>query len=111
MGLYTSGSQWHGSTGVIHSLCPTCLSSCSPVNAHTAKHDQPCCSCLHACAYVQRVCLCGCCVPFRFPQVSAADKGTETDTNQNQQLCYHVLGQPQSQDVVVLADPDHPVSA
>lgn len=51
-----------------------------------------------------------CCLAVRFPQVSAADKGTETDTNQNQQLCYHVLGQPQSQDVVVLADPDHPVS-
>lgn len=46
----------------------------------------------------------------RFPKVSAADKGTETDTNQNQQLCYHVVGQPQSQDVVVLADPEHPVS-
>ncbi len=24
-----------------------------------------------------------------------------------QQLCYHVLGTPQSQDVTVLADPDH----
>jgi hypothetical protein len=43
----------------------------------------------------------------RFPKVDASDKGTETDTNQNQQLCYHVLGQPQSQDVVVLADPQH----
>ncbi len=46
----------------------------------------------------------------RFPKVSASDKGTETDMNKNQQLCYHVLGQPQSQDVVVLADPEHPVS-
>lgn len=43
--------------------------------------------------------------------MSASDLGTETDTNQNQQLCYHVLGQPQSQDVVVLADPQHPVSS
>jgi hypothetical protein len=41
--------------------------------------------------------------------VSASDLGTETDTNQNQQLCYHVLGQPQSKDVVVLADPEHPL--
>jgi hypothetical protein len=46
----------------------------------------------------------------RFPKVSATDLGTETDTTENQQLVYHVLGQPQSQDVVVLADPDHPVS-
>lgn len=45
----------------------------------------------------------------RFPKVSASDLGTETDTNQNQQLCYHVLGQPQSTDVVVLADPEHPL--
>lgn len=41
--------------------------------------------------------------------MSASDLGTETDTNQNQQLCYHVLGQPQSTDVVVLADPEHPL--
>ena len=46
----------------------------------------------------------------RFPEVAASDLGTETDTNQNQQLCYHVLGTPQSADVVVLADPQHPVS-
>jgi hypothetical protein len=31
------------------------------------------------------------------------------DTNQNQLLCYHVLGNPQSEDVTVLADPDHPL--
>lgn len=48
-------------------------------------------------------------VLHRYPEVKAADLGTETDTNQNQQLCYHVVGQPQSQDVVVLADPQHPL--
>jgi prolyl oligopeptidase len=31
------------------------------------------------------------------------------DTNQNQLLCYHVVGTPQSQDVTVLADPRHPL--
>eukprot|EP00879_Flechtneria_rotunda_P018448 GHRR01019352.1.p1 GENE.GHRR01019352.1~~GHRR01019352.1.p1 ORF type:complete len:520 (+),score=168.42 GHRR01019352.1:95-1654(+) len=46
----------------------------------------------------------------RFPDPKkAADLGTETDTNQNQLLCYHVVGQPQSTDVVVLADPNHPL--
>lgn len=45
----------------------------------------------------------------KFPKVSASDLGTETDTNQNQQLCYHVLGQPQAKDVVVLADPEQPL--
>jgi hypothetical protein len=54
-------------------------------------------------------CVVVCWCAGRFPKVDASDKGTETDTNQNQQLCYHVLGQPQSQDVVVLADPEHPL--
>lgn len=35
--------------------------------------------------------------------------GTETDSNTDQLLCYHVLGTPQEQDTVVLADPDHPL--
>jgi prolyl oligopeptidase len=47
--------------------------------------------------------------PRRYPEAKAADLGTETDTNQNQQLCYHVMGTPQSQDVVVYSDPEHPL--
>lgn len=37
-----------------------------------------------------------------------ADQGTETNKNENQQLRYHVLGQPQEQDVTVLAIPEQP---
>lgn len=45
----------------------------------------------------------------RFPDPKDdKDLGTETDINTDQQLCYHVLGTPQSSDVVVFAMPDHP---
>ncbi|KAL3130653.1 hypothetical protein ABBQ38_008044 [Trebouxia sp. C0009 RCD-2024] len=44
----------------------------------------------------------------KFPEPKKGDLGTETDINLNQQLCYHVLGQPQSKDAVVWACPDHP---
>lgn len=44
----------------------------------------------------------------KFPEPKKGDLGTETDINLNQQLCYHVLGQPQSRDAVVWACPDHP---
>uniref|UniRef100_A0A7R9W150 Prolyl endopeptidase n=1 Tax=Chlamydomonas euryale TaxID=1486919 RepID=A0A7R9W150_9CHLO len=45
----------------------------------------------------------------RFPDPKNRDDlGTETDTNTNQLLCYHVLGAPQSEDAVVYAMPDHP---
>eukprot|EP00882_Tetradesmus_deserticola_P019405 GHRQ01020886.1.p1 GENE.GHRQ01020886.1~~GHRQ01020886.1.p1 ORF type:complete len:455 (+),score=131.29 GHRQ01020886.1:102-1466(+) len=46
---------------------------------------------------------------FAEPKSSPDSLGTETDTNQNQLLCYHVLGTPQSQDATVLADPGHPL--
>ena len=36
------------------------------------------------------------------------DAGTETGKNENQQLRYHVLGRPQSEDPTVLAVPDEP---
>lgn len=35
-------------------------------------------------------------------------KGTETTTNLNQKLYYHVLGTKQSEDVLVAEFPDHP---
>ncbi len=44
----------------------------------------------------------------KFPEPKKGDLGTETDINLNQQLCYHVLGQPQSKDAIVWACPDHP---
>lgn len=44
----------------------------------------------------------------RYAEPKTADKGTETDINLGQQLCYHVLGTPQSQDVTILADPQNP---
>lgn len=44
----------------------------------------------------------------KFPEPKKGDLGTETDINLNQQLCYHVVGQPQSRDAVVWACPDHP---
>ena len=37
-----------------------------------------------------------------------ADAGTETGANLGQQLAFHVLGTPQSADVTVWADPQHP---
>lgn len=43
------------------------------------------------------------------PKSSPDSLGTETDTNQNQLLCYHVLGTPQADDATVLADPEHPL--
>lgn len=45
----------------------------------------------------------------RYPMPEGvSDLGTETDTSENQQLCYHVLGQPQSSDAVVWAMPELP---
>jgi prolyl oligopeptidase len=38
----------------------------------------------------------------------AADLGTETESATDQQLCYHVLGTPQSSDRVVWAMPETP---
>eukprot|EP00891_Asterochloris_glomerata_P009877 jgi/Astpho2/9877/fgenesh1_pm.00152_%23_2_t len=38
----------------------------------------------------------------------AGDLGTETDINENVMLVYHRVGTPQSEDVVVLAEPEHP---
>eukprot|EP00898_Chlorokybus_atmophyticus_P008743 jgi/Chlat1/8870/Chrsp92S09259 len=47
----------------------------------------------------------------RFPEPSggeAVDAGTETDTNVNQELWYHLLGTPQSEDVLCYRIPEHP---
>ena len=44
---------------------------------------------------------------YKEPEKSA-DLGTETEAATDQQLCYHVLGRPQSEDVVVWAMPDNP---
>lgn len=47
----------------------------------------------------------------RYPEPTSnpnLEKGTETDRSHDQQLLYHVLGQPQDQDVVVFAMPEHP---
>jgi len=44
----------------------------------------------------------------RYKANAGADLGTETDTNTDQMLCYHTLGQPQSEDVLILQLPDHP---
>lgn len=44
----------------------------------------------------------------KYPEPKKGELGTETDINLNQQLCYHVVGQPQRQDAVILACPDHP---
>ncbi|KAI8465889.1 MAG: prolyl oligopeptidase [Monoraphidium minutum] len=44
---------------------------------------------------------------YREPE-KAADLGTETESATDQQLVYHVLGTPQSEDVVIWAMPDHP---
>ncbi|GMH44889.1 hypothetical protein BSKO_12846 [Bryopsis sp. KO-2023] len=45
----------------------------------------------------------------RFPEPkSTTELGTETDAARNQQLCYHVLETPQSEDKVVFAMPEDP---
>ncbi|TPX57531.1 hypothetical protein PhCBS80983_g03787 [Powellomyces hirtus] len=47
----------------------------------------------------------------RFPKPASKtdDKGTETDANKDAELCYHKLGTPQGQDVVIYKpdDPNH----
>ena len=45
---------------------------------------------------------------YKAPESGAADLGTETDSATDQQLCYHVLGTPQSEDAVVWAMPGNP---
>ncbi|XP_056684665.1 uncharacterized protein [Spinacia oleracea] len=37
-----------------------------------------------------------------------SDAGTETNSNLNQELCYHVLGTDQSEDIVCWRDPENP---
>lgn len=45
----------------------------------------------------------------RYPKPKeGVDLGTETDSNTNQMLCFHLLGTPQEEDPVVLALPEHP---
>ncbi|KPI89376.1 putative prolyl oligopeptidase [Leptomonas seymouri] len=45
----------------------------------------------------------------RFPELAeGADQGAETDSAQNQCVCFHKVGTPQSEDVVVLRVPEHP---
>ncbi|GFR49589.1 hypothetical protein Agub_g11655, partial [Astrephomene gubernaculifera] len=46
----------------------------------------------------------------RYPDPASrpSSLGTETDISTHQQLCYHVVGTPQSSDPVIWAMPDHP---
>ena len=44
----------------------------------------------------------------RYLKGAGEQVGTATETNQNQKLYYHRLGTPQSEDVLVWEDPDHP---
>ncbi|KAK7202313.1 serine peptidase clan SC, family S9A [Novymonas esmeraldas] len=45
----------------------------------------------------------------RYPELSGdVDKGAETDSAQNQYVCFHRIGTPQSEDVVILQLPEHP---
>ena len=45
---------------------------------------------------------------YEKPRERNGELGTETDANFNQQLFYHVVGTSQSEDVFLLAEPDHP---
>ena len=45
---------------------------------------------------------------LRYEPPATSDAGTETGANLGQQLAYHLLGTPQSDDVTVWADPQHP---
>ena len=42
------------------------------------------------------------------PPSKTGELGTETDTNVDQQLWYHVVGMPQADDKFVYAVPEHP---
>lgn len=44
----------------------------------------------------------------RYAPPATAELGTETDTNKDQQLWYHLVGAPQSADKWVYAVPEHP---
>jgi hypothetical protein len=42
------------------------------------------------------------------PPTKSAELGTETDTNVDQQLWFHVVGTPQADDKFIYAVPEHP---
>ncbi|CAG9584240.1 putative prolyl oligopeptidase [Leishmania major strain Friedlin] len=45
----------------------------------------------------------------RYPELSEdADKGAETDSAQNQYVCFHKVGTAQSEDLLILQVPEHP---
>ncbi|XP_012274622.1 prolyl endopeptidase isoform X2 [Orussus abietinus] len=44
-----------------------------------------------------------------YPDQKGKADGSETQGNQNQKLCYHVLGTPQSEDVIVVEFPEQPL--
>eukprot|EP00163_Fabomonas_tropica_P002767 TRINITY_DN1216_c0_g1_i2.p1 TRINITY_DN1216_c0_g1~~TRINITY_DN1216_c0_g1_i2.p1 ORF type:complete len:774 (+),score=190.38 TRINITY_DN1216_c0_g1_i2:121-2442(+) len=44
----------------------------------------------------------------RYPEPETDDLGAETAANSNQQIYYHILGTPQSEDKLVFHVPDHP---
>lgn len=46
--------------------------------------------------------------PQRYIDHEGLADGTETVSNENQKLFYHRVGNPQSEDVLVVEFPDHP---
>lgn len=109
------GGDWWGGAGVLRCLLPANLPAFHSVCSRSPA--LPWCvpvSTLHG--SIPRCCPAGITWTHdnkgffyaRYEEAQTADKGTETHINLGQQVMYHVLGTPQSADVTILADPQHP---
>lgn len=44
-----------------------------------------------------------------YPDQKGKTDGSETEGNRDQKLCYHIIGTPQSEDIIVVEFPEEPL--